>query len=199
MSRSIFRIRTLLKWAAVLLLLCIISFVGWAAVRIHQTSQGVEAGSNMREIGQALFIYAHEHSGHYPSQLRDVFLSANLPPEYLVVPWGSATPATGKTPEEIALQLAAGGHCSYVYLGAGRTEKDVTPYTVLYFTADGLSPTGRIFCGMGDGHLEVVPVPDAIQCIVNTLKEAPPTELSVAKTTRPTSQPMSTNRAVISP
>lgn len=106
-----------------------------------------------------------------------------MPPEFFVVPWGSATPPTGPTPQASAAQMALGGHCSYGYLGAGRSEKDVTPNTVLIYEADGANSCGFITCGFGD-DVECLPLPQAIQYIIDTVKSSHPTTLQ--PTTSPT-------------
>jgi hypothetical protein len=160
--------RRVLKWIGLAFLAAVI----WMGYRARQISQAVQSGSNLRVLSGSLLAYANNHAGHYPDHLGDLFIDdPTLRPELFVVPWGLATPVIGSTPKERAERLQY-GHCSYVYLGAGRTEKDLANEDVLMFEADGLSPTGGIYCLYGDGHGEVDTAADAIQSIIATVTRA---------------------------
>ncbi len=178
MKSSVPERRGLACWvkSVLLLLACLIV---WGAVftyhRTQATAQVIQSGENLRDIGCALFVYADRHNGNYPDRLSDLLADQEIPPERFIVPWGSATPASGKTPQGRAAQMDAGGHCSYGYLGAGRTEKDLTAGMVLMYEADGKNPGGFVYCLFGDGHGEVLQATDAIAAIVGTLKAAPST------------------------
>ena len=172
------------KMALVLFVCILISVATIFARRMYGTIQAFTSGDNVREISQALAVYAHSHGGHYPDRLGDLFRAHDdieIAPAKFIVPWGTATPATGATPEQRADQIDAGGHCSYAYLGAGRTEQDITPDTLLMYEADGTNPVGGIYCLFGDGHGEIYTVPQAIDAIVKSVRET-----DHLATTRPT-------------
>jgi len=161
-------VRRVFKWAG----LAVLAAAVWLSYRAYGIAQAVHSGSNLRELGGALYVYANDHAGHYPDHLGDLLIDdPTLRPELFVVPWGLATPVGSGTPKERAEQLQY-GHCSYVYLGAGRTVKDIGAEDVLMFEADGLSPTGGIYCLYGDGHGEVDTAADAIQSIIATVTRA---------------------------
>jgi len=147
----------------------------WVYHRFKATSQAVHSAENLREIEGALLIYANDHGGHYPDRLSALLLSSDVDPKLFVVDWGSATPAGGSTPQARAAQMDAGGHCSYGYLGAGRTEADMNAETVMMYEADGVNPGGFVYLLYGDGHGSSESVSVAIADIVKTLKAAPPT------------------------
>ncbi|HEX3358351.1 MAG TPA: hypothetical protein VHS31_15365 [Tepidisphaeraceae bacterium] len=133
----------------------------------------VESALNMREIGGSLLRYANDHAGHYPNQLSDLLrYGEDIPSDWFVVEWGSATPASGQTLNERADQMDAGGHCSYAYLAPGRMEKDVPLDSVLMYEDDGVGPSGGINCLFGDGHAEVLTISQAINAIIRTVRES---------------------------
>jgi prepilin-type processing-associated H-X9-DG protein len=84
----------------------------------------VRCGSNLRQIGQGLMIYALDHGGAYPDDLRSLLLDkdVDLNVEVLVCPASNDEKASGRTVEEIAENLEKPGHCSYIYLGRGVPE-----------------------------------------------------------------------------
>lgn len=155
-----------LKWIA----LGVVCLIVWGVMRGYHTAQAVHSATNMRDIGLALFVYAHDHAGRYPDNFGELLVDQpELKSDLFIAPWGSATPATGATPQERAAQMTAGGHCSYGYLGAGRTDNDTSPADVMAYEADGTNPIGGVFCLFGDGHGESLSTADAIQAIIATV------------------------------
>jgi len=78
--------------------------------------------SNVRQIGQAILIYAKEHQGRFPDTLEELILTQDITAECFICPGSDLYKAEGKTPEEQARQLH--DHCSFVYHG-----KDLTTAT----------------------------------------------------------------------
>ncbi len=70
-----------------------------------------------------------------------------------ISPMRSETPAEGATTRQIADQLDAGGHLSYVYLGRGLTAHTVTPNMVVAYEMPA-SANGGGNVLFGDGHVE---------------------------------------------
>ena len=83
--------------------------------RAREQANRVQCANNMRQLGQAMMIYANTNSGRYPDRVDR--LLAYMPPGSFVCPSTSDTPAGGTTPQLIAADLAKGGHFSYVYVG----------------------------------------------------------------------------------
>jgi prepilin-type processing-associated H-X9-DG protein len=86
-------------------------------------AQRVRCASNLRQIGQALTLYANDHGGRLPDTLGQLFLhlKGDLTAEVLVCPAGNAEKAPGATEHEQAAHLHDFRYCSYVYHGRGLT------------------------------------------------------------------------------
>jgi hypothetical protein len=76
---------------------------------------------HLRQIGLAVVLYATDYQGAFPDSLETAFLKESLSAEALICPSSSDTKATGATPAQIAANIHAGGHCSYMYVGANLT------------------------------------------------------------------------------
>jgi hypothetical protein len=119
--------------------------------------------------------YAVQHEDQYPAHLGDLIISGDINAKLLIVPWGSASIATG-TPKQQADQVNAGGHCSYAYLGAGLSlgsdQKLVDPWhMVILYEDDGRNPTGLTCCSFVDGHVEWMTVEELIKYMVIPLMQ----------------------------
>jgi type II secretory pathway pseudopilin PulG len=89
--------------------------------------------SNLRQIGQALHIYVSENGGVFPDTLAPILTRGDLvTAEVFVCPWTDDSPARGDTPEQLGAQLGAGGHLSYVYVGAGLKYSHGSTFVVAY-------------------------------------------------------------------
>jgi prepilin-type processing-associated H-X9-DG protein len=162
-----------LKWIGLAIAAAVIAEGIRVGNRAYRVRQSVQSASNLRELGVALAMYANDHSGHYPDHLDRLFVEdTGLRPEFFVVPWGASTPAGGATPQEWSARFADGGHCSYAYLVADRTVGDIAADDVLMYEADGSNPAGGINCLFGDGHIESMPIADAIKSIIRTVTRA---------------------------
>ena len=102
--------------------------------RAREQARRVQCAANMRQLGQAMFVYAIGNSGQFPDTLDKVlpFAGAGV----FVCPSCNHTPAPGNTPQAQAANLYAGGHLSYVYVGAGLNTNGPTvnaPTTVVLY------------------------------------------------------------------
>src|SRR3954454_10245880 len=102
--------------------------------RAREQARRVQCAANMRQIGQAMFVYASSNTGQFPDTLDKVlpFAGAGV----FICPSCSHTPAPGNTPQVQASNLYAGGHLSYVYVGAGLNTNGPTvnaPTTVVLY------------------------------------------------------------------
>ena len=104
--------------AALLVLLLVLALLP-PLNRAREQSRRVQCAANMRQIGQAMFIYASVNGGMLPDRLDRLlpFAGSNV----FVCPSSHDTPAPGPTPTAQGANLYAGGHLSYVYVGAGMT------------------------------------------------------------------------------
>jgi prepilin-type processing-associated H-X9-DG protein len=105
--------------------------------------------SNLRQIALGLSLYANDFGGNYPDDFCEMPASEKLIATAFVCNGSNDTAAARPS------DLLAGGHCSYIYLGAGLTEKTVKPTDVLAYEP----PTnhGRGYnIVFGDGHVETL-------------------------------------------
>ncbi len=81
--------------------------------------------SNLHQIGLAILMYAQDHGGRYPDTLGEVWRASRSRPQAFVCPASpdEAAAARPRGPSPPAVD-AAGGHCSYVYVGRGLTDED---------------------------------------------------------------------------
>ena len=95
----------------------------------------VKCASNLRQIGQAIQMYANENGGTFPPSLDVVLSTQDLTSAVFTCPASNHVPAAGPTtPAVVAnFRAAANLHCSYVYIGAGLTNGAATPKHVLAY------------------------------------------------------------------
>jgi prepilin-type processing-associated H-X9-DG protein len=107
---------------------------------------------NMRQIGQALMLYARAHQGQYPPRLGCLLADGNVTTEVFVSPLSNDTKAMGDTIEAREAALESGGHESYIYVP--NLNSSVDPRTVVLYepltdhSGDGMNVL------FGDGHVE---------------------------------------------
>jgi hypothetical protein len=111
------------RFILLLLLIALIGFVVKGYCNYKATIQAVRSAENLRELGGSLLVYANDHPGNYPSRLSDLVRpEPDIPPEFFIVQWGSATPATSTTPEGRAAEMDAGDTAPIpTLLGAARS------------------------------------------------------------------------------
>jgi len=157
-------------------------FAGESANRMRCKKQ-------MSAVGQSLSLYANENRGAFPPALNDLIRTQDVTTDVFVCPSSSDTPAGGDVHEARAANLEAGGHCSYIYLGAGMNWKS-EPEKVLLF--EPMSNHGSGFhMVFVDGHSEFITGPNAAQ-IESELRSGnnpPPSYISNSRATGAATQP----------
>ena len=127
----------------------------------------MRCASNMRQIGQAIMLYANENRGAYPDRLEDLLLTQQISSDVFACPFTNDTPSPGATPQAQAANLSAGGHLSYVYLGKGLTTQCNPEIVVLYECVGDYGFKGANFL-FAEGHVEFINAPLA-QKMINDL------------------------------
>jgi prepilin-type processing-associated H-X9-DG protein len=79
----------------------------------------VKCASNLRQIGQALMLYAKGHGGQLPDSFSQLYLHDDITPELFVCAASVAEKTQAPTTQERSADLGKWRHCSYVYLGRG--------------------------------------------------------------------------------
>jgi prepilin-type processing-associated H-X9-DG protein len=143
---------------SILLASLIVILPGFNSSDAYSTRPAVQCASNLRQIGQAIQLYASENSGHYPPTLRDLLLTQEIGPEAFICPESSLTPATGPTTRAIADSMMT-AHCSYAYLGAAYTSNTPKNAVVAYELAPGhahVPRPGSINVLFADGNVQML-------------------------------------------
>ena len=130
----------------------------------------------MRQIGQAMMLYATENQGAFPPRPEDLLLSQPITSDVFVCPSTTDTKAPGTSAVAAAAKLSAGGHLSFIYVGAG-LNSNATPDTILLYEPITNHSGDGINVLYGDGHVEFQSKAEANR-IINELKlgHNPPAE-----------------------
>jgi prepilin-type processing-associated H-X9-DG protein len=130
--------------------------------RSSGTANRVKCASNLRQIGQAIALYAQKNGGQYPPSLAVLPGQEEIGAEVLTCPSSndekaSAADIAGVVAELTAAETNAPGHkhcLSYVYTGRGLTVATASATSVVVYEPldnHGGDGTNVLF---GDGHVE---------------------------------------------
>lgn len=116
----------------------------------REAANRMKCMSNLNVIGKGILLYANENGGAYPPDLATLSKTQDIELNVFVCPSSDDTVAADHA------SLHAGGHCTYVYVGKGKsTKKNYSASAVVAF--EDPSPHGE---GMNvlfeDGHVEFV-------------------------------------------
>jgi len=118
--------------------------------------------SNLRQIGQALQMYANDYLGPLPPSFDYLIRLEDIPADAFVCPTSVDEVATGPTSQAVAATVVGSpGHCSYVYAGAGLSGKSLTPKHILAYEPMKNHSNGGMNVLFGDGRVEFVTKPQA--------------------------------------
>lgn len=84
------------------------------------TDYQATCGNRLRQIGLAIGAYCDDNGQRYPHDLGLLISTEGLSADVFVCP-ASEDDRLQATPAQQAATLLSGGHCSYVYVGAGMT------------------------------------------------------------------------------
>jgi len=180
---------TLMTVGGVLLLVLLLVIVLLPPLsRAREQANRVKCASNMRQVGQAMFIYASVNGGAFPDRLDRLlsYIGSNT----FVCPSCGDSPAPGQTPQIQANNLYAGGHLSYAYVGAGlstTTGPGTTSTTVVMYEPLANHKEG-VNVLYADGSVAFIPA-GAAQAMIASLPP-PATQGTTQPATRPSSQPV---------
>jgi len=149
-------------------------FIPMAYQRGFETAHRVRCASNLRQIGQAMLLYANENRGQFPPTMDELLLTQDITSVVFVCPSTDDTPATGMNTQQTVANVSAGGHQSYVYLGKGKNgaagANVVLVYEPLSHHKDGFNAL------FGDGRVVFIYGPDAakIEAELKAGQDPPP-------------------------
>jgi prepilin-type processing-associated H-X9-DG protein len=139
--------------------------------RSRETANRVKCASNLRQLGQAMLLYANENKGKYPPDLGTLLLTQDMTVNVFVCPSsGTEIPKNLKTREERAKWIDE--HSDYIYAGAG-LGSDAPPQIILIHEKQNNHDHDGMNLLYGDGHVEFQTLPDARQQIESSGKTDP--------------------------
>lgn len=113
----------------------------------------------MRQVGIACLMYAAANQGRFPDSLASLYTNSDLTAEVFICPSTTHRKATGTTAQAIGQRLATspppnspGCCCSFIYVGAGLTDKSPTTAVALYEPISNHGDGGNVV--YADGHTE---------------------------------------------
>lgn len=142
-------------WISTPVLLFLVISTLMPNTRTREPATKIKCASNLRQIGQAILLYANDHHGQYPDRLDLLLKEEEITADTFICPKTPSIPATGPTTQAVCDQMLSGDHLDYVYVGRGLSTRTVTDDTVVAF-----EPLGNHGDGMnvlfGDGHAEFI-------------------------------------------
>ena len=152
---------------SITVLLSIIGVLIMAAGTAFENWTRVCCGNNLRQIALAIRTYSDENDGQYPSELGTLILTHGLSAESFVC--GNTDDGILRAPPaQQAATLLSGGHCSYVYVGAGMNISAGANDVVAFELPDNHGREGGNVV-YGDGHVSWV-LFDALVQLVGELE-----------------------------
>jgi len=134
-------------------------------VTCRETPPRAKCASNLRQIGQAAWLYANENGGRLPDDMAD-FFTQDLVPGVFVCPATNDAPAiAAPTTQATGANVEAPGHCSYVYLGKYWMSDELTPHVVLAYEPLKNHQGRGMNVLYGDGHVDWLSAPEAIKLL----------------------------------
>ena len=143
-----------LKWTALGLLIALVLVVALAMPaigRLRPAVNVIKCASNLRQIAQAMLLYANENGSAYPDEFDGLIETQDITPAIFVCPACADTRATGATTRQVLTNLHAGGHLSYVYCGKGLTAAAPAAAILAFDAGTWHDPTGKAEGFPGDG------------------------------------------------
>jgi prepilin-type processing-associated H-X9-DG protein len=132
----------------------------------YERADRVKCASNMRQIAQALQLYANDHGGHYPDDLLTLLLNEDITSAVFVCPSSNDLAATGATTRELTEDFKKPFHCSYIYFGNGMSTPIPDDRVILAEPIENHQDGMNIL--FGDGRVEFVDKDDAAKLLKAT-------------------------------
>lgn len=162
------------RWPLKIGIVCVVLWIAnLYPIKAHflSGSNRVPCASNLRQIGQAIMLYARDHDRAYPPTLD--LLVTDLHPSCFVCPYSNDRAATGPTTKAIAAKITGQGYCSYLYFGAGLTMSSPSDIIVACDHPDNHKDAG-INVLFADGHVEWFPAdPELLRALGSTTRPIP--------------------------
>ncbi len=134
--------------------------------RARETANRVKSGSNLRQIGQATYLYASENKGQCPPDLGTILKTQDVTPQVFLSPRGTnefPDNLTAGTPDQRAAWINE--HADYVYLGKGKMVDRLRADEPLAYEKLELGDQQGTNILYGDGHVGWVSAAEAARVL----------------------------------
>ncbi|MGA2499642.1 MAG: hypothetical protein ABSH20_18045 [Tepidisphaeraceae bacterium] len=132
-----------------------------AASKARQSAQLAVAANDLRQVGVGLMMYSTDHQGKFPADLGQLVLNGYVAADALVSPRGKKVPVDVSVAKPEVQAAWVNANTDYVYLGSG-LNANAGAGTILAHEKPEGAPGGRISLLFGDGHVELLPVGEAV-------------------------------------
>lgn len=138
-------------------LLCLIAVILLLMPTRHrgENATRVKCASNLKQIGQALLIYANEHDGELPPNFATLLANADLVGQVFVCSNSNDKPVASRNLKTIRTAFASGGHNSYAYAPPPKKWAELDAADVIAFEST-THEDGMMNVLFGDGHVEFI-------------------------------------------
>lgn len=117
--------------------------------RMRETSGRLPCPSNLKQIGQAILLYANQNAGAMPDSFATILRTQDLTPKVLICPSDDARAAA-----DVASFRGDERDCSYVYVGDGVPNAAIGNSDIVAFDRPDTHAPDGINALFGDGHVE---------------------------------------------
>lgn len=129
-----------------------------------ETANRIKCASNLRQIGQAIMLYAQGKDERYPQRLDQLITASDLSPKVCVCPSSNDEEARGASMQEQLAEFAKPGRCSYIYTGSRLNSSSPANAVLAYEPLKNHEDNG-INILFNDGHVEWLGQKQAAQVI----------------------------------
>jgi prepilin-type processing-associated H-X9-DG protein len=140
--------------AGVLFMMLSVTFPALSSAR--EQANRIKCSSNMRQLGQAMLMYANANKDEFPDKLEDLLTAdPTLDRNAFICPDDDKAAPSATSVQTAAQEISSGKNCSYIYVGSG-VGSSASPDTVLLYEPLALhhahNPGMNVL--FADGHVE---------------------------------------------
>lgn len=187
----------------VALLGLISAFLFWPTRPRGEDASRVKCASNLKQIGQALLIYANESHGAFAPDFATLLVTTDLVGEVFVCSHSGDKPTHDRDLKRVRVQFASRGHNSYAYAPPPIKWSELDPNDVIAFERnshyDNDAGMNVLF---GDGHVDYLAGEPVFSILDQYAKGTRPIHLSltapatqVTRASASTAPPVQTEQA----
>ena len=156
----------------------------------------VMCASNLKQIGQALLIYANENQGAFAPDFATLLVTTDLMGEAFVCSNSGDKPTHDRELKRVRVQFASRGHNSYAYAPPPTKWSELDPNDAIAFERNShYANDAGMNVLFGDGHVEYLAGEPVFSILDQCAKGTRPNHLSLP----PTSTPIAPAKPATSP